>query len=301
MSTPSSPSSGLVCVRVRLDDGRTELLFPGDVLGRYWRADLQLNHPAVSELHAYVSHRDGRLWLLPLRGTLSVYGMVSREVALRAGLQVELAPGVTLQVEAVALPSELPALSVNGRVHPLTRDRFSLGPEGLGPAGADAPACWTDGDDWFVQAPGDAVVRLEPGVEARVGGLAVALQDVRAPLAEVPRTEGRSDAAPLRLVAQFETVRIHRPGSSAVLISGLQARALSLLAEYGGPVHWELVARELWRNVDDGLQLRRRWDRVLWGLRRRLRAEGLRTDLVLTKQGQVELALTEHDVLEIAT
>ena len=292
-------SPALVCARVRLPDGDVEMLFPGDVIGRLWRADLQLNHPAVSELHAYLSHRDGRLWLLPLRGTLTVYGMASREVALRAGLEVGIAPGVTLVVEEVSLPSELPALRIDQGLHPLQRDRFSIGPQGLEPPGGPV-ACWTTGDEWFVQADGDPI-RLDPGEPVEIGGHRVALVDVRAPMAEAARTEGRTDAAPLRLVAQFETVRIHRKGSTAVLISGLQARALSLLAEYGGPVHWELVARELWRNVDDAMQLRRRWDRVLWALRRRLRAEGLRSDLVLTQKGQVELALAEHDVVEIAT
>ncbi len=294
---------GLVSARVRLPDGSTELLFPGDVIGRLWRADLHLNHPAISELHAYLSHRDGRLCLLPLRGQLTVYGMASREVALREGLEVGLAEGLSLTVEAVSLPQELPALSLDGRLYPLRLARCSLTAESLEPPGAVGAiaACWSTGEDWFAQAPGGEVLRLEPGQAVRLGEHQLRLVDVRAPLAEAAATQGQAYAAPLRLVAQFETVRIHRPGTAAVLISGLQARTLSLLAEYSGPVHWELVARELWRNVDDAMQLRRRWDRVLWALRRRLRAEGLRSDLVLTSQGQVELALGDHDTLEIAT
>jgi len=303
VDTPSdAPAVGLVQALVRLPDGAAARLFPGDVVGRLWRADLQVNHPAVSELHAYLSHRDGRLWLLPLRGTLTVYGTASREVALRPGLVIGLADGVTLTVEAVEVPGELPALSIDGQVHPLRASPVGLTAGGPVAAGAPSAATgWTDGEDWFVQAPDAPAQRLEPGVGATVGGLTVALVDVRAPAAEAAPTEGRSELRPLRLVAQFETVRIHRDHAAAVQISGLQARALSLLAEYGGPVHWELVARELWRNVDDSPQLRRRWDRVLWALRRRLRSEGLRSDLVLTSQGQVELALTEHDTLEIAT
>ncbi len=303
VSPPDAPAVGLVHALVSLGDGSAARLFPGDVIGRLWRADLQVNHPAVSELHAYVSHRDGRLWLLPLRGTLKVYGMASREVALKPGLEVELAPGVVLAVDEVSVPGELPALSLDGRVHPLHSERVSLGPDGPGALGARGAfaECWSDGEGWFVRDTAGEVQRLTPGETLTVDGHALAWVDVRAPSAEARPTEGRSELRPLRLVAQFETVRIHRGDASAVHISGLQARALSLLAEYGGPVHWELVARELWRNVDDSLQLRRRWDRVLWALRRRLRAEGLRSDLVLTTQGQVELALTEHDTLEIAT
>ncbi len=303
MDTPKCIAVGLVSARVRLPDGSTELLFPGDVIGRLWRADLHLNQPAISELHAYLSHRDGRLWLLPLRGQLTVYGLASREVALREGLEIGLAEGMTLTVEEVSLPRELPALSLDGRLHPLQTARMTVTPEGLGPPGAEGAlgSCWSTGEDWFVQAPGGQAQRLEPGQPVELGRHELCLVDVRAPMAEAAPTQGQGYTAPLRLVAQFETVRIHRPGTAAVLISGLQARTLSLLAEYGGPVHWELVARELWRNVDDAMQLRRRWDRVLWALRRRLRAEGLRSDLVLTSQGQVELALADHDTLEIAT
>lgn len=294
----------LVSARIRLPEGDTVVLFPGDVIGRLWRADLQLNHPAVSELHAYLSHRDGRLWLLPLRGQLRVHGLAAREVALRAGLAIDLAPDLTLVVDAVHMPDELSALSLGGRIVPLTLGRFTLSAElEPGPAGApDAVAhCWSTGDGWYLQPAGSDAVRLDPGVEVSLQGQAVGLVDVRSSSAEAQPTQGGGGAEALHLVFQFDTVQVQRRGAPTVLISGLQARALSLLAEFAGPVHWQVLASEIWRRGSDAQQLRRRWDRLLWALRRRLRSEAIRGDLVMTNLGQVELVLGSDDAVEIRT
>lgn len=42
-------------VRLLLSDGRSEVLGPGDIIGRMWSATLRLDDPHVSEAHALVS------------------------------------------------------------------------------------------------------------------------------------------------------------------------------------------------------------------------------------------------------
>jgi len=293
-----------VSARLRLPSGDTALLFPGDIIGRLWRAELQINHPAVSGLHAYLSHRDGRLWLLPLRGQLHVHGLSAREVALRPGLMVTLAPALPLTVVSIHLPAELSALSIDGQLHPLTHSRFTLSADLVpGPAGAtDALAdCWTTGQDWYLQPRGGERVRLEAGTQVDLLGRKLSLVDVRSSSAEAEPTLDPGRAEALHLIFQFETVQIQRDGSPVVLFSGLQARALSLLAEFGGPVHWQIVANEIWRRAEDAQQVRRRWDRLLWALRRRLRSEGIRQDLVMSKLGQVDLVLYAADTVDLRT
>ncbi|MFM2246599.1 MAG: hypothetical protein RL071_2673 [Pseudomonadota bacterium] len=59
---------------------------------------------------------------------------------------------------------------------------------------------------------------------------------------------------------------------------------------------WEELARPLWPHIDERDTLRRRWDGLLNRLRERLRAEGLRPDLVVSSHvGLVELILRAGD------
>ena len=101
-------------------------LSAGDIIGRLWSADLFVNAPAISELHAYLSIRDGALTLLPLRGSVRLHGMLVRTLALTAGQRIELAPGIYLDVVEVIVPDHIMELQVGKRTHPLLADVVSV-------------------------------------------------------------------------------------------------------------------------------------------------------------------------------
>jgi hypothetical protein len=105
--------------------------------------------------------------------------------------------------------------------------------------------------------------------------------------------------APLRLIAHYDTVEIHREGRPALTLSGVLARLVSELVVLQGPIHWESLARELWSDVDDPAVLRSRLDANLNRLRRRLKEASVRTDLV-TSDGAGSLLLLRypHDEVE---
>ncbi|MEZ4248107.1 MAG: hypothetical protein R3B99_07705 [Polyangiales bacterium] len=56
-----------------------------------------------------------------------------------------------------------------------------------------------------------------------------------------------------------------------------------------GPVEWHVVAKEVWRESIDVLELRHRWDVSLGRLRARLRDAGLRSDRVRADGGRAGL------------
>jgi len=206
--------------------GRTTILGAGGLVGRLARAELCLDDPRVSELHAYVSLRGGRLALLALRGALSVEGIAVSEVLLEPDLSVELCPGLSLEVARVA-----------------------------------------------------------QAVDAVAGG-------------SVTPTQGRAAEQPLRLTLCYDSASIAPVVGPPVVLAGLSARLLSELALCGGAARWEVIAAELWSDLDDLAVLRPRWDKQLSMLRRKLRDAGLRDDLIQSLGGQVQLVLLPHDSLE---
>ncbi len=84
------------------------------LIGRSPRADLQLNDPRISDIHAMISLRHGQLFLKALGGGLRVADDPRpRELELRPGLEFELGKsGIRLQVVALNLPDTLPSLQV---------------------------------------------------------------------------------------------------------------------------------------------------------------------------------------------
>ena len=119
-----------------------------------------------------------------------------------------------------------------------------------------------------------------------------------------PRTTRKHGAvdAPLRLIAQFDSVHLQREGVAPLVLGGMQARLLSELVALAGPVSWSVLAEELWPDESDAHLLRGRLDTLISRLRRRFRAAGLRNDLVHTDgSGVVELLLYPHDVVEDRT
>lgn len=87
-------------VSLRCGDLRASLGH-GDVVGRLADAALFIDDPRVSELHAYVSHREAGPVLLALRGALQVDGIAVREVVLEEGMEIELCPGVCVTVASI--------------------------------------------------------------------------------------------------------------------------------------------------------------------------------------------------------
>ena len=107
---------------------------------------------------------------------------------------------------------------------------------------------------------------------------------------------------PLRIVAQYDTVQLHREGATPLVLNGLPARIVSELVSFDGPASWEAVAGELWRGEDDRYALRRKWDVNLARLRRKLRDARVRPDLVKADgSGHFELLLYDGDTVEDRT
>ncbi len=280
--------------------GRVRLC-PGDLVGRLRDAALHLEHPSVSEVHAYVSLRDGALKLLSLRGGLAVGGRVVREVTLANDQEITLAVGHTLTVLEVANPATLLALEgPDGRTEVLAGQAVSLvAGEGrvAGFVERAEVTLWTDGAGWTVGVVGQRPRPLRVGERLRAGAEAWLVVEVPSSESGVARTlQGARLDAPLRLEGWFDTVHVHREGAPTFVLAGAAARLLCELGAIGQPVGWATVGRVLWPEEEDTDRLRRRWDVLLIRLRRKLAAEAVRTDLVHSDgTGNVRLLLQPDD------
>ena len=285
-------------------DGTELTLTHGDLIGRVWHAALRIPDGRISEAHAMVSHRGRDLKLLALRGRFAVNGRLVNEAILRAGVEVALAKGLAFQVISVDLPDQVLAIEAPGVQRQILTGTTSLwgGSRTEVRSGWAYDAhrhLWLEDDGWYADGE-DGPVALQPGTPFEVAGTAFlpTLVDSRG----VERTEHQTaQQVPLRLVAQYDTVQLHRAGHEPLLISGHGARILSDLATAKVPVSWESLAHELW-GEDDRRRLRRRWDMQMLRLRRKLRDHGLPSDLVHPSgDGLVELVLRAGDVVEDRT
>ena len=93
------------------------------VIGRSSAAALRIDDPRVSTIHAELSWRAEGMVLLARGGRLLVHGRGVREVVLVCGLEVALAPGITLKVVEVTGGSDTPVPPTAGR----ERLRFLVG------------------------------------------------------------------------------------------------------------------------------------------------------------------------------
>lgn len=294
-------------VRIATPDGSLVDLLPGDLIGRLSSAALRLDDSRVSEAHALVSLRGASLKLLALRGVLAVDGKRLAEVVLTAGLQIEVAPDLKLTVVEVTLPEFVLGLALPGLpVQTLTASVYSLRTQpvpGLTPRHNPAAAAhvWSTGDGWRLRID-DESRALEEGDRFTVDGVEV--EAVGVPLGG-GQAETRLQGAlhgPIRLEARFETVHLHRDGHPTATLNGIGARIVSELVSFGGPVAWEVVAGEIWRDETERESLRRRWDVSLARLRRRLKALRLRADLIHPDgKGHVELLLQPGDTVDDRT
>lgn len=283
-------------------DGDQLRLGHGDFIGRFWSAAWRIDDPRISEAHAAISLRAGELRLLGLRGRFRVADQVVAEVRLEPGVEVLLADGLGFVVRELALPAEtlglrvpgMPLLTLDGAcsLHGGAQPRVVPGTQ------PDAAAwVWGDGDQWTLRLAGQAARPLLVGDAFVLDGARVEAVAV----AQVPDGPGRTVvagafAAPLTIVARFDTVHIHSAGELRVTLDGLPARIVSELVALGGPVRWQVLAEELWGRDEEQARLRNRLDVALARLRRLLRDGRLRSDLVrMTGTGQIELLLHPRD------
>ncbi|MDP2307937.1 MAG: hypothetical protein Q8P18_18065 [Pseudomonadota bacterium] len=289
-------------VRLRLPGGAVETLYAGDLIGRTWAAALRLDDPDISEAHAMVSLRGERLWLLALRRRFSVGGKATDAVPLTPGLRVRLAPSVDLEVTDVTLPDSvlglegpgLPAQALPGTCSLVFDPHPRLAPGAL----ADARAVfWATDGRWRVRLAGGEPSDLDVGGSFAAAGTTFCVVTIALSTAGQSPTRA-DDQGPLRIVASFDTVQVHRADGTVVVLAGQLARVVSELASVQQPMSWEELARQHWPHLDDRDALRRRWDGLLGRLRERLREVGVRADLVAsTRIGLVELVLREGDVV----
>lgn len=292
----------------------------GGLLGRAQTAEFVVDHPQISEAHALVSLRDGSLWLLSLRGRLSVRGEAVTECVLEPGLEIELAPEVVIEVARVNLPTHFLGV-LNGVPFALGDGDFSLVEkmtEGLhesdvvtvfGSAGVvrghRAGACLR-----LVLGTDEIRVRSAEGVLSsplpspgcwRVGELSLRVTLMTLPGVARTGSPAGSQRSHLIVIVRDDTVIFERDGARVGYLAGLTAQIICELAEFAeGPVHWKLVAAELWRGQPDLNALRANWDKALARLRRKLGQAGFRPDLVRTDgHGNVELCLATDEKLQI--
>ena len=197
-------------VVVRTPDGQTVELTPGDVLGRSATVSLSLDDGRVSEAHAMVSLREGQLQLLPLRGGLALNGEPVSHVILRAGVVLELAHGVSIEVTEVHLPIDVLGVEGDGLPRQMLPAVASLLVDGrlrlVSGWREDAAAqLWTSGEGYRVRTGGNTL-SVAAGHTLDVGGKRVSF--VAIPLGEAgPRTTRRLGdfADPLILTSRFDS------------------------------------------------------------------------------------------------
>ena len=295
-------------VRFLLPEGTAHELSHGDMIGRLDSAALHIDDERISEAHALVSLRGRDLRLLALRGRFAVSQSPTSEVVLRSGLEIEVARGLVLGVEAVVLPPSVLGLEGDGLPRQVLSSVCSLhtGPRPrLTPRYAGDAAAWlySTGEGWRLRLPHSAARELEPGSSVEVGEptfrcVSIALEQA----AQSPTHIGSGVYRPLRIEARFDTAHIHRPGEPVLTLSGISARILSELVAFDGPVSWQVLAGEVWTGELGETSLRGKWDTNLARLRRKLRAARVRPNLVRSDRlGHLELVLHEGDVVEDRT
>lgn len=308
-----TPRMGSVRFHLHSGQGSSDALGPvvevqaGQIIGRSAFAALRVDDPRVSEAHALVSLREGRLRLLSLRRRFLVEGRTVEDAVLTEGLEIELASGVLLEVVSVDYDDCLLSIRGPGMGAQVIPDVASLVPS----APADPPGhlrlkrgldetaialLWFSGDGYRLKL-GERVSTIGPGDSFEVAGRRF----------EVLRYEGGGagtspapdlERPPLVIVARWDTVHVHRGGEIALILSGMSARLVSELVRASVPLDWAMLAQELWSDERDWGVLRGRLDVTLGRLRKKLKTANLPPTLVSSNRcGQIELVLAPGDAV----
>jgi len=277
------------------------------MIGRLAQATLSIDDPRVSEAHALVSLRSGKLWLLSLRRLVAVDGKPVSEVELREGLAIALATDIELEVESVTLPERVLTIEAPGLPCRPLAQVSSLWP---GPPPRvvakyepDAPAhVWWRGEGFRAELCGQ-YRPIAYGDEFSVGDTVFRIGSMAIAGAGQASTCALGQVtAPMRIVAHYDSVELHPAGRSACVVGGVGARILSELVALDGPAAWETIAREVWTDGASEQELRRRWDAALRRLRAKLQTGGIRADLLrLDGTGSLQLLLYDGDRVEDRT
>jgi hypothetical protein len=282
-----------VAVDVLLPDESRATLRHGSIIGRLRAASICIPDPRISEAHAMVSLRGRAVRLLGLRGRFYVDGRTCSEVDLSAGMAVHLARDLALRILEVRVPERVPALRAEGMPEQTLLGLTSIhaSPPRLTPKWvSDADEVVWPGDDGWFRRDGTP---LRPG-PLQLGATAFEVREVRT-MGVSDTIAGTGFTSALTLECYFDVVHLKRGGRTLVTIRGTGARMVSELASIRQPVAWEALAQRLWGDLDPPL-LRKRWDMQLYRLRKLLRTNKIRTDLVCSHgTGLVELVLTDHD------
>ncbi|MEZ4399867.1 MAG: FHA domain-containing protein [Kofleriaceae bacterium] len=277
----------------------------GDLIGRTSTAAVVIDDPRVSEAHAIVSLRKDELRLLALRRMVIADGQPTAEVVLRPGLRITIVDDVVLTVERVQTPDAVLAVTLPSGEQQILPQVASLTidpPRLHGKLVPEAAAViWSTGDRWRLRHQGHTRP-IAPGDRLDLGGHTFGFELLPLSAASAVATDGADEiAAPIKLVAYYDSVQIFRRNQKVHTLGGTGARILSELVACGGPTHWEVLAREVWPDEADVLPLRHRWDVSLGRLRSRLRAAGIRELIRSDGTGQLALELYVGDTVEDKT
>lgn len=292
-------------VRLLLPSGVVREMPLGATIGRSPHNAIRLDDPAISEAHALLSWRSGELRLVALRRRFSLRGQIVEEARLFEGDEIELAPGVVLEVLEVTLPHEVLVLEGPGLPSQLLPDVAALV---LGPPPSlstriahDAAAILWQSPD---APPPGVKVRRSDGSETHVGADGcILIGDLRFTLRAVP-TGAVADAATGR-PSDREPLSVELCGEDCVRIAdvargiefqGVQGRLLHILASARASCDWPTLAGRVWSDRADWDALRSRLDTTVSRIRRRLREVGFQPALLRTDgSGGFVLALESRD------
>jgi hypothetical protein len=294
-----------VLVAVAAGSHTPVVLRPGDIVGRSETAALRLNEPQISEAHAMVSLRGGRLRLLALRGPLMVDGVRVKDVELEEGRVVGLGPPHTLTVLAVALPATVLALASDDHarlIPPPVASLCATGPALVPGCVPDADALlWSDGPGLRLRLAGLADRLLGDGDSFSIGTRQWRVIAVPIASANIAATTP-TDRAWSAIVIQLRSGNVHVHHEGAVTaFDGMPAAILETLARQRRAHRWREIASGIWPDIDDDVKLRVLWDGAMGRLRKRMRSAGIRATLVRTDNlGNIELSLGPSDRVERA-
>ena len=284
-----------------LPDGTRTTLVPGGIIGRMDGAALHIDDVRISEAHAMLSLRGGELKLLALRGRFSLGDKPLSELVLKLNQRVLFARDLALTVVDLSLPETVFALEGPGLARHILGGVSSLRlkprPRVIGRYDADADAWfYSSGGGWRMHMPGEDVRPLTAG-DVSIAGQTWRVLEVPLEVASHERTRVAGGvASALQIVANYDTVHVLRDGHPALVLNGRQARVVSELATIGAPCGWDALAPTLWPDAEDRNHMRRKWDITLAKLRSKLRAHGVRGDLIQADgKGNFELVLNAGD------